>query len=105
MRRTLRKRCEDRLRAVALGDAATIEDLVDVVARIRSRPVCLHAVDLPPGGPTGAWVATGQQDYLFYERRTSPRHQTQIIAHELGHMLFDHHSSPASLLAPLFTAP
>ncbi|NHC47144.1 hypothetical protein [Motilibacter aurantiacus] len=106
MKRSLRHRCETRLRQLALPDVVTsMVDVVDHVERLRERPVRLRPLSLPPGGPTGAWVATSELDYVFYERDTSPRHQAQIIAHELGHMTSGHRSSPAAVLAPLLLAP
>jgi hypothetical protein len=106
MRRTLRRQCETRVRALELSsDIGTMTDVVRHVAHTRHRPIRLLGLEFPSGGPSGAWMATRSTDYLFYERGTSARHQAQIIAHELGHMISGHTASPSQALAPLLIAP
>lgn len=40
----------------------------------------------------GLWVGTASVDYVFYEAQTTPLHREHIVLHELGHILFGHHS-------------
>ncbi|WP_188300249.1 hypothetical protein [Streptomyces sp. CBMA156] len=68
------------------------------LAAVRRRPIHLHP--LPPGaaeaGACGLWLATGTDDYIFFEQQTSRPHQEHIVLHEIGHMLLDH-PAPAAL--------
>jgi hypothetical protein len=102
----VRRRCETRLRELQLP--VTVMRMTDVAAYLsdrRGRPIHLHALAFPSGGPTGAWIATRSIDHIFYESNTSPRHQDQILGHELGHLTSGHESSPVAALAPLLLAP
>jgi hypothetical protein len=65
---------------------------------MRGRPIELRAMAMPAEGPSGMWIATGQQDYILYERDTAVLHQEHIIVHELGHLLSDHGGN--DLLSP-----
>ncbi len=69
----------------------------------RGRPIRLIAHRIPVPGPFGAWVATGQADYIVYQRDTSKAHQCHIILHELGHILAGHRATAEddSLVAEL----
>jgi hypothetical protein len=51
-------------------------------------------MDLPPESPCGLWVSTDQQDYVFFQEATSGPHRLQIILHEIGHLLCEHHTGP-----------
>lgn len=37
-------------------------------------------------------MGTASVDYVFYEAQTTPLHREHIVLHELGHILFGHHS-------------
>lgn len=89
MSRQLRYRCRRLLRDLQLPQPFSVEALTEHLALQRGRP--LHVRSLPgdpiPGGPYGVWLVTADEDYIFYERRTSPLHRTHIVLHEIGHML------------------
>ncbi|MFD7261480.1 hypothetical protein [Streptomyces sp. NPDC059874] len=40
-------------------------------------------------------MGTASVDYVFYEAQTTPLHREHIVLHELGHILFGHHSVEA----------
>lgn len=89
MSRQLRYRCRRLLRELQLPQPFSVEALTERLALQRGRP--LHVRPLPgdpiPGGPYGLWLVTADEDYIFYERRTSPLHREHIVLHEIGHML------------------
>lgn len=93
--RTLRKRCEARLRELDLPDPFDVRAFRDRLAARRGRPILLCAArsDL---GPCGLWVAGPSLDVVFYEAVTSPLHQDHIVLHELCHLACDHHALPLS---------
>ncbi len=47
------------------------------------------------GAACGIWVATEATDIILVEKAASVAHQDHIIAHELGHMAFDHYGTLA----------
>jgi hypothetical protein len=104
--RAVRRTCEKRLRELWLPAAApTVEQLVEHVAARRGRPVQLLPMALGGSGVSGAWIPGERQDHVFFEVATSRWHQTQIIAHELGHMICGHtpalHASIAQVASVL----
>ncbi|WP_407286838.1 hypothetical protein [Streptomyces sp. BP-8] len=56
----------------------------------RDRPIRLVPVALAAEDPCGLLVSTHDADYVCYESETSALHQVHVIAHELGHLLWDH---------------
>jgi hypothetical protein len=70
--------------------------LIDVVARDRGKPIRL----IPYSGlsaaaqPCGMWIGRKTDDIIVYDDTTSGYHGEQIILHELGHLLLDHHDGP-----------
>ncbi|MER7758482.1 hypothetical protein [Streptomyces sp. NPDC097619] len=90
----LRKRCEAVLAGLDLPHPFSLEALCARIAARRGRPIRLHP--LPPeaaaSGVCGLWVGTATVDYVFYEDRTTRLHREHIVLHELGHILFGHHS-------------
>ncbi|MBI0298421.1 hypothetical protein JBE04_29150 [Streptomyces sp. PRKS01-29] len=77
-----------------LPHALSVQELCRHLAARRARPLRLHA--LPPEAAThgtcGLWLATDAEDHIFYEHRTVLLHQEHIVLHEIGHLLFDHHT-------------
>ncbi|MFI9560321.1 hypothetical protein [Nonomuraea endophytica] len=61
----------------------------------RDRSIHLIARELPVRAPHGLWVAGEHADYVFFDSSIGPVRQYQIIAHELGHMLFDDDTAAA----------
>ncbi|MCX2968368.1 ImmA/IrrE family metallo-endopeptidase [Streptomyces sp. TRM70308] len=80
------------LDGAGVGD---VFELCAVVGERRSRPVRLAPVDLRATGVYGLWLATHAEDVVLYEARTSRLHQEHIVAHELAHILCDHHRDGA----------
>lgn len=93
MDRSLRRECRVRFDELQLpDDLSDMDHLVAHVAGYRQRPILLHPMRLRPAGISGAWLPTSTTDHLFYEAETSPRHQLQIVGHELGHIVAGHGS-------------
>jgi hypothetical protein len=104
--RTTRRDCERRLRELRVPPGApSVEAIVEHVARQRGRPVELLPMSLGGSGVSGAWIPGAERDHVFFEASTSRRHQVQIIAHELGHMICGHrpalHASIAQVASVL----
>ena len=81
-----------RLRPSHSGDqhlAGVVNDLARVapdldgirafLERRRGRPVHVVPVSMAPGAPFGICLRTSGADYLYFEQRTSPFHQTHIV--------------------------
>lgn len=97
---SLRKRCEARLRDLAIESPFDLDAFCRSLEGRRGRPICL--VPIPSlGGPYGLWVASPSADYIFYERDTGASHQQHIILHELSHLLCDHRLVQGAAAAPL----
>ncbi|GAA3741686.1 hypothetical protein GCM10022225_26470 [Plantactinospora mayteni] len=88
----LRRRCERIIERIPLPQPFDVDALRLALAKHRARPLNFHALPQPttPGLPSGMWLATDQEDHIFYDGQTSPLHQRHIIFHEIGHILFDH---------------
>ncbi|MGW1763778.1 hypothetical protein ACWCQL_06780 [Streptomyces sp. NPDC002073] len=93
----LRKRCESIISGLDLSHPFSLEGLCARIAEQRGRPIRLHPLprEAAESGVCGLWVGTAAVDYVFYEAQTSRLHQEHIVLHELGHILFDHHSLAA----------
>lgn len=72
-------------------------ELCGRVEERRGRPIHLIARELPVPAPHGLWVAGEHADYVFFDSSAGPVRQNQIIAHELGHMLFDDDTAAADV--------
>ena len=70
--------------------------LIDVVARDRGKPIRLipYSGLSAAGQPCGIWIGRKTDDIIVYDDTTSGYHGEQIILHELGHLLLDHHNGP-----------
>jgi hypothetical protein len=68
-----------------------LEKLVHRLARRRRRPIHLQPVEFPQGAVSGLWLPTELEDLILYDAAASPTLKEQIIGHELGHMLMNHH--------------
>ncbi|MBB4924330.1 hypothetical protein [Kitasatospora kifunensis] len=73
------------------------------IARERGRPLHLVPVENAADAdlPCGLWVSLGTADLVFYEAGAAPILKTQIVLHEISHMLLNHVSPEASSLADL----
>lgn len=86
----LRRRCTELIRSLDLPTPFDIDVLCDRVSASRGRPIRLAPLAFPAGGPGGLLVSTVVADYIFYEANTTIPHQTHVIVHELGHLLWQH---------------
>ncbi len=91
---SLRKRCEKILGHLDLTHPFSLDALCNRIAEQRGRPIRLHPLpkQAAESGVCGLWVGTASVDYVFYEAQTTPLHREHIVLHELGHILFGHHS-------------
>ncbi|WP_329377180.1 ImmA/IrrE family metallo-endopeptidase [Streptomyces sp. NBC_01351] len=91
---SLRKRCENILGHLELPHPFSLDELCNRIAEQRGRPIRLHPLpkEAAETGVCGLWVGTVNVDYVFYEAQTTPLHREHIVLHELGHILFGHHS-------------
>lgn len=86
---SLRRRCDELICALGLPEPIEVSSLIAHVSQIRSRPIVLHPMPglSEPGAPCGVWLATDYTDHIFYETVTSTYHQTQIVLHDMGHVI------------------
>ncbi|KOU59757.1 ImmA/IrrE family metallo-endopeptidase [Streptomyces sp. NPDC060334] len=91
---SLRKRCENILGHLDLTHPFSLDSLCARMEEQRGRPIRLHPLpkEAAESGVCGLWVGTARVDYVFYEAQTTPLHREHIVLHELGHILFGHHS-------------
>jgi hypothetical protein len=103
--RSVRARCEARLRELELPDPFDAAAFCALLAARRGRPIVLQPFR-SRAGPCGLWVATPSADVVLYEQDTSPLHRQHIILHEASHIVCGHRplllppSELASLLLP-----
>ncbi|MFI8993218.1 hypothetical protein [Streptomyces sp. NPDC053542] len=91
--RRIRRRCKQLVQELALPAATDLPGLCEVVARRVGRPVRLAPMSLG-GVVSGMTAGTDDGWWVFYERQTSPWHQTHIVLHELSHLLLGHEQDP-----------
>lgn len=99
---SLRKRCESILGRLELTHPFSLDGLCERIAEQRGRPIRLHPLpkEAAESGVCGLWVGTASVDYVFYEAQTTPLHREHIVLHEIGHILFGHHSLEAPEVDP-----
>jgi len=87
-----------------------LELLVQRLAQRRDRPIRLQPIKFPNGTVSGFWLPMEREDLILYDEAASPTLKEQIIGHELGHMLMNHHhldnatGRPAALSGELLTS-
>ncbi len=79
--------------------AFNIDHFVTYVQHRRRRPIISQPFPFS-AGISGLWLETGQMDFIFFQSRTHPIHQTHIRLHEVAHMLLDHPRKPIAQLLP-----
>lgn len=67
-----------------------VAGLLDNLGSARGRPITLLRRPLPPDGPSGAWIALPDKDYIVVSTPVAPSHEAAIVAHEVGHMMLGH---------------
>lgn len=91
--RGVRARCLDVIRALPIPRPFDLERFRLGLGRGRGRALRLVAAR---GGAGGLWIATADEDYVFYPRDAPAVTQLHVIARELGHLLLDHAGAPAA---------
>lgn len=90
------RRCERRVAELRLPP---ILDMVSVRAKVSEttgRPIEVRVVEMPPSGPSGAWISIRGVDVVYVAASTSRDHQGQVELHELSHILAGHDAVPVS---------
>jgi hypothetical protein len=88
--RQLRRRCVRLADSLDIPIPFSLETLCAGLGIKRNRPIHLVPWMLPPGGPSGLLLGTGQADHVFYDWRARPLHRDHIVLHELGHVVWGH---------------
>ena len=92
----LRSRCEQRLAQLPLPEPFTVERFRRALAARRGRPLTICAMpSLEPGGPSGAWIATEEADYVFFDESARPLDRGHIVLHEFADINCDDGGAPA----------
>ncbi|GAA1965325.1 hypothetical protein [Kitasatospora viridis] len=83
-----------------------LDRFCDSIARERGRPLRLVPLSDAAGRdlPCGLWLGLPEADVIFYEAGAAPILKTQIVLHEISHMLLDH-GRPAGSVPPQRAAP
>lgn len=93
----LRRTCLTRLRqlqdrGLRMPRPFDAAQLCRQVGAVLGQRITLVGVPMPAGAPFGLTFFTDAGHVIAYEERTSQVHRDHIVAHELGHILFDHHA-------------
>jgi hypothetical protein len=90
-----RRRCRALLKQLSLPDPFDLAELCQMVSAQRGRPLHVRGIPGPAGRarPSGIWIATAEDDWIFVGQATSPLHRQHIVLHELAHMLCRHTSA------------
>lgn len=91
--RALRKRCEARARDLPIPVPFDEVAFCAMLAEQRGRPIRLAAMPLQ-GVLTGLVIHGEAEDWIVYERHTTPLHQRLIVVHEGCHLILGHQASP-----------
>jgi IrrE N-terminal-like domain len=92
-KKEIRRRCQDLIADLDIPVPFDAHKLCARFAARRARPIRLRAVAMSVDSPCGIWLSTSGGDYIFYEEQTSRLHQEHIVAHEIGHILCNHHTT------------
>ncbi|WP_194904797.1 hypothetical protein [Catenulispora rubra] len=86
----LRAACKARLRDIEIPRPFDLDEFARNVQAHRNRPLLILPAPDPTSDdmPYGSWWATDHGDFIFYEPHTTELHRTQIVLHELAHMLW-----------------
>ena len=97
----LRARCEGRLADLDIPHPFDLATFCASLSERRGRRIVLLPTEMAADSPSGLWIRGERDDYIVFERTTTPLHQTHIALHEIGHLLCEH-ASPAVHLDRLF---
>ncbi|MDH2387422.1 ImmA/IrrE family metallo-endopeptidase [Streptomyces sp. HNM0663] len=85
------------VQSLDLPPAGSIRELLPAIEQRTGCPI--HLLPAPAGsafGVCGMWIRTVEDmDYIFIHEDTSRAHQDHILAHEIAHILRNHHENPA----------
>ncbi|MFE2726307.1 ImmA/IrrE family metallo-endopeptidase [Kitasatospora sp. NPDC059327] len=86
--------CQDRLGELLslLPHRFGEEELIQAVSTLIGRPIHVEPRDMK-GNFCGLRERYSDREVISFERNASPLHRSQIIAHELGHILCGHEGS------------
>lgn len=90
--RNARQRCQQLVAATPMPQPWSLDRFIEMVAVQRGRALLVHEIsiaDILDGAPCGLWVETEVADHVFVAQST-PVHRTQIVLHEISHMLAGH---------------
>ena len=93
----LRARCESRLAGLDIPHPFDLATFCAALSERRGRRIVLLPTELAADSPSGLWIRGERDDYIVYERTTTPLHQTHIALHEIGHLLCEHDSPAAGV--------
>ncbi|MEU3904160.1 hypothetical protein AB0F20_10110 [Streptomyces goshikiensis] len=91
-RRRLDSQCADIVDQLPIPQPFTLEAFCDGIAALRGRPLILLPLDGPPDPalPCGIWLGLDVADLIFYDAAAAEILKTQIVLHEIAHMLLGH---------------
>ncbi|WP_424217045.1 hypothetical protein ACN20G_33680 (plasmid) [Streptomyces sp. BI20] len=72
-----------------------LDRFLESLAVERNRPLILIELKSTEALPCGIWVSTEEADRVYYARAADPLLRTQIILHEVSHMLLNHRGPAA----------
>ena len=87
--RTAGHRTRRILRRLAVSAPFELEEFRECLESRSGRPVHLIPAALPAGSPSGVCIRTAENDYLYFEQRTSPFHQAHIQVNLAAHILLN----------------
>lgn len=68
-----------------------LHSFLEAVSAERGRPLIIAELkEINPLIPCGMWMSTSEADHILYKPAASPILRTQIVLHELAHMLLNH---------------
>jgi len=91
--------------SLSLPTHLNLERLVEVVERVRHRPIQIEAAGALNGGSIcGLWLSTDDVEIILHAVSPSGLHRQQFVLHELGHMVLRHDELvvPADYVEVLF---
>ncbi|RDG39798.1 hypothetical protein [Streptomyces corynorhini] len=95
-KRQIRRECTDLIESLNLTVPFSLEALCQQISERRGRQIRMAPLAFPASGPAGLLVSTAATDFVFYEANTTTTHQTHVIVHEFGHLLWGHLSGPGA---------
>lgn len=89
-RNELRKKARELLKELHLTGGFNCSEFVEKLRRRKDYKIKLEPISMPPGY-FGFWSLVGDCHVILYRANTSWLHQQQIVFHECGHILLNHH--------------